>query len=137
MEKKLYDMRGSQANIFRLAKFDTEGFIHMLFFRILIFVSVIYGLAIMLYFENALPGLWVKLLTAIVWILITPQFFQTVKVISMVGSGGLSFSHFSQEYVFLAKEKRQTDTRAFDILPYALMAIWVIFFIAMLVWWNI
>ena len=139
MEKKLYDMRGSQANIVRLAAFDMEGFIHMLSFRILIFVSIIYGIAILLYFVANLvvTASFIKLLTALVWILITPQFFETVKMGSMIGTNGLSFGRFSEEHVFLAKSKNKVDTRFFDIMPYCVMAIWIVGFVAMLIWWSI
>jgi hypothetical protein len=137
MEKKLYDMRGSQSNIIRLAGFDIEGFIHMLFFRILVFISMIYGIVLLLSFLISVPLLLIKLLTALVWVLITPQLFESVKMLSMISTGGLSFGHFSQERVFLEKSKYKVRTGFFDIMPYGAMLLWLMGFFIMLVWWTV
>ena len=137
MEKKLYDMRGGQGRIHRLANFDIEGFVHMLFFRVLIFASVIYGALLLLSFVTFIPATLIKLFTVVVWILITPQFFESVKMISMMGTRGLSYGHFSQERIILDKAKYKVHTLPFDILPYAVMLLWVAGFAVMLVWWSI
>jgi hypothetical protein len=135
--KKLYDMRGSQASIYRLVNFDIEGFVHMLFFRILIFASAIYGALLLLSFVTYIPATLVKLFTVVVWILITPQFFESAKLVSMMSTKGLSFGHFSQEHVFLEKSKYGINTTFFDVMPYAVMMLWVLGFLIMLIWWNV
>jgi hypothetical protein len=136
MEKKTYDMRGKQSNISRLARFDLEGFIHMLFYRIQIFYSVIYGLAMLYYLITGIDfGL--KLLTIIFWVLITPQLWETIKAFSLISSRGLAFGHLSEEHVYLMKSKYSKTGSVYSIIPYAAMLFWVLGFIAMLMWWSL
>ena len=95
-EKKLYDMRGRQANIARLAHFHVEGFIHMLFYRILTFLAVIYGIVLLAFFAYPQLSLTVKALTVLVWIFFTPQLYETAKGFTIISTKGLAFGHLSE-----------------------------------------
>lgn len=136
-EKKLYDMRGRQANIARLSRFHKEGFIHMLFYRILVFVSILYGIVLLLFFAYPQLSLLSKALTAIVWILLTPQLYETAKGFSIISTKGLAQGHLSKEYRFLMKSKYGKSGGIYNVVPYAAMVVWVAGFVAMLVWWSI
>lgn len=137
MEKKTYDMRGRQANIARLRPFYNEGFIHMLFYRVLIFASVIYGVVLLLSLAYPQLALAAKVSTAIIWILFTPQLFETLKGFSLISSRGMAFGHLSEEYTILVRKKYGRNASVYAYVPYAAMVLWAIGFIAMLVWWSI
>lgn len=137
MEKKLYDMRGRQVNIARLARFHAEGFVHMLFYRILVFVAIAYGFAILLSLvapELAFP---VKILTVLVWVFFTPQVYEAAKSLTIISTRGLAFGHLSEEYKFMMKSRYKKRGGAFSVVPYCAMVVWALGFIAMLAWWNI
>ncbi len=131
-KKKLYDARGSQANIVRLAEFDTESFIHMLFYRILIVYSIFYGIFMIYAVVFGVQIYLLRFFTAIEWILITPQAFETVKGFSLISTRGLSFGHLSDEYTSLIKKKYGSHDALFTPIPYIAMALWGIGFVLML-----
>lgn len=135
--KELYDMRGSQKNLFRLLAFDKEAFIHMLFFRILIPVSIIYGIVLLIYIATSQLQVLVKPLTVLVWVLFTPQFFESAKTVSLINTRGLSMGHLSHEFVNLMKTKYRKNTSAYSAIPYGALALWAIAFVFMVVWWSV
>ncbi len=137
MEKKLYDMRGKQANIARLARFHMEGFLHMLFYRILVFLAIFYGIVVLLFFIFPQLSFSVKALTAVVWIFFTPQVYEAAKSLAIVSTRGLAFGHLSEEYRFMMRSKYGKTGGIFNAVPYGALAVWAIGFIAMLMWWNI
>ena len=137
MDKKTFDMRGSQKNIARLSHFDTEGFIHMVFYRALIFYSIIYGVLLLASIVYIQLAPYSKPLTIIFWILITPQLFETVKAFSLISSRGLAFGHLSKERVSIMKTKYSKTGSVYKTLPYIAMILWVIGFVALILWWNI
>ncbi|MCW6160276.1 MAG: hypothetical protein LVQ95_04285 [Candidatus Micrarchaeales archaeon] len=136
-EKKLYDMRGRQANIARLAHFHVEGFIHMLFYRILTFLAVIYGIVLLAFFAYPQLSLTVKALTVLVWIFFTPQLYETAKGFTIISTKGLAFGHLSEEYRFLMKSKYGKSGGIYHAVPYAVLAVWAAGFVAVLLWWSI
>ncbi len=137
MQKKTFDMRGRQTNISRLFAFDREGFIHMVAYRALIFYSIPYGILLLLSFFYANVLAYTGIFTAIFWILITPQLFETAKAFSLISSRGLAFGHLSESRVFLQKEKYSKTGALFKPIPYIAMLLWFIGFIALLLWWKI
>jgi hypothetical protein len=136
-EKVLYDARGKQSNIARLAAFDKEGFTHMLFYRILIFYSIAYGVFLLIAIAYNLPTSLIRIFTAAEWILFTPQAFETVKSFSLILSRGLSFGHLSEEYTSLFKKKYKTHAVVYGAIPYVAMLLWLVGFVLMVIWWAI
>ena len=134
--KKTYDMRGRETSIARLSSFYPEGFIHMLFYRILIFVSVIYGIVLLLSLSDAQLAYAAKALTAAVWVLFTPQLYESAKGFAMIASRGLAHGHLSGEYTHMMKTKYGKSAAAFLIVPYLAMILWIAGFAAMLLWWS-
>jgi hypothetical protein len=135
--KKVYDLRGKQSNLARLIRFDKEAFVHMVAYRALIVFSVIYGVIMLLYF--VIPGLGplAKASTAIIWILFTPQLFETAKGASLVMTKGLAFGHLGKGYSFLMKKKYGRTGGYAKPTPYAVMLLWAAGFVAILLWWTI
>jgi hypothetical protein len=131
-QKELYDARGKQSNIVRLAGFDTEAFVHMLFYRILVFYSIVYGLFMLYAIVIGVPVVLLRLFTAIEWILITPQAYETVKTFSLISSRGLAFGHLSEEYTYTMKKKYNKSGAILKPIPYAAMVLWVAGFVIML-----
>jgi hypothetical protein len=137
MEKIVYDFRGKQSSIFRLAKFEPFGLIHALSYRILLFLSLIYGFLLLASLFYAPLGLTAKYFTIAMWILITPQLFEAVKAFSLVSTHGAAFGKFSEAYSYLVSRKRKASFVIYKALPYLVIAVWAIFFVLMLFWWPI
>jgi hypothetical protein len=137
MPKKVYDFRGKQSNISRLIRFDPEAFVHILFYRLLIPVSIIYGVVLLASLAFAGLGLVAKTLTIIVWILFTPQVFETAKAISVTGSRGIAFGHLNESYRFILRTRYSKKAGGYSLFPYLILALWVIGFIFAVVWWSI
>ena len=137
MQKIVYDMRGKTTNIKRLASFDSWGFIHMVFYRIAIFVAIAYGLLVLLWY--IVPGLSVEVRigTALMWIIFIPQFFAAREAIIMVFSKGMAYGHLNKEYKKSYKAKYHPHSGALVVGPYIATIVWIAAFFAMLIWWSL
>ncbi|MEM0145533.1 MAG: hypothetical protein QXH66_00885 [Conexivisphaerales archaeon] len=129
------DMRGSQSRIARLASFYIEGFVHMLFYRILVPISIAYGALVIAWIFYPQLGLTVKAITAVVWVLFAPQIFETVKGLALSRSRGMAFGHINEEFRALYMARYGKGSMYLKAAPYAVIVIWAIGFIAMLAWW--
>ena len=136
MEKKTFDMRGKTINIARLASFDSEGFIHMVFYRLLIFYSIIYGIIVFLSFLYLEVAVYLKLATIILWVLFTPQVYETAKGFSLIGTKGIAFGHLSREHLYVMKHRYKKGMSVFPTVTALAFMLWLIGFIVMLIWWN-
>jgi hypothetical protein len=132
--KKLGETRGGQSRIFRLASFDLEAFIHMLFYRILIFVAPAYGVLTLVSLLYPFPPFVLKALTVLLWVLFTPQLFETVKALSLSWSRGMSFGHLNEEYSSLVKERYGGGVKIYSSLPFLVLLLWSVGFVFMVVW---
>ncbi|MGC8661819.1 MAG: hypothetical protein ACP5TZ_04885 [Nitrososphaeria archaeon] len=135
MDSKRKDRRGSQSRIARLASFYPEGLIHMLFYRILVPVSIVYGVLVLVWIVYPALGLAVKILTAVVWVLFAPQLFETVKGLALARSRGMVFGHLNEEFTSLYRARYGKGPEYLAVAPYVVMAIWAIGLIVMLIWW--
>ncbi len=138
MKKVTFEQRGNQFKITRLLGFDLEGFVHMLFYRVLIFVAFIYG-AVLLLSLSIYPQLsgYVKPLTLVVWVLITPQLYETFKGMSMMLSGGMVHSRLSEEYTSMMRSRYKKSGTAFVLVPYVALLLWIFGFAYAILWWTI
>lgn len=132
-----YDVRGKQQNIFRLLGFDAEALVHMIFYRIFIFASVAIGiivLAAMAFAPQDIGMGFIESLILIVWILFTPQVYETAKAMMIILSRGMSSPYLNQSFVnFAVKDKAAYPFyRAF---PYAVLMLWILGFAIMLAMW--
>ncbi len=147
--KKLMDLRGPQRRIGRLVPFLFEGWLHMLFYRIMVPLAIVYGLAIIAYLElteaegleageAAVPGPWgvaLKVLTIIVWVLWTPQLFEVAKGLSLAWSRGMAFGHLNKEFAALYRKRYKKHSGAYTAFPYVVLALWIAGFVILLVRW--
>ena len=138
MEKTTYDARGSQSRIFRLLGFDKEAFIHMISYRILLFVAIFAGVEILIYLVIGGTSLLIisEALVAFVWILFTPQLFESAKAFSLIGSRGESFGNLNKSFLnssVIRESKAATST--YNAIPYLALLIWVVGFLILLFAW--
>ncbi len=125
MENKVtYDVRGSQTNLKRQLSFNQEGFIHMVFYRGLIIVSMISFLVFLLSFWFAWMSQAIGYLILIIWILFIPQVFSFLKGISMIGSKGLEFGHLNESYASTLKVNHNV-LFMYKLVPYITTGIFV------------
>ncbi len=135
MEKQLYDVRGRQMNIFRLARFYKEGFVHAFFYRVLVLVAPLYGILILTSLIFAYPAWIIPIFTLVVWVLFTPQIFETAKGAAMIRSGGADFNRFNEEYRFTIKVNYGKKQGYGVLLPFIVLAVWILGFVVFL-WYN-
>ena len=124
-------MRGRQSNILRLASFDRLAFVHMLFYRISIFVSIIAAVLIVAaaFDKAAVLLLSERIAILVMWLLFTPQLFETAVAFSLIETRGRVFGHLNQSFLD-SYEKGNKTNPLFTVLPYAAVTIWVISFVA-------
>jgi hypothetical protein len=121
--KKLTDLRGPQRRILRMASFYFEGFLHMVTNRIMVFLSLVYGICILLYlFVAPSLGVTLKVLTAIVWVLWTPQFFEALKGLALVWSRGMAFGHMNGEFAHLYRKRYNKRPGVYRAFPFVVLA---------------
>lgn len=138
-KKNLKDMRDGQKRISRLSRFYVVAFVHMLFNRILAFYSIIYGAIMLYYLLFSSPAyLIAKVATAIFWVLITPQFFETVKGLSMSWSRGMVFGRLNDEYISLIRKRYGSSFKVsvYMMIPYVAILLWSMAFVFMVVFWR-
>jgi len=129
------DLRGSQARIFRLARFHVEGFIHVLAYRIMVPLMVLWALLIIAYLLAPGLGTALKVATAVIWVLWTPQLFEVAKGLALAWSRGMVFGKLNEEFAHLYR-KRYGAKAAFRALPFLFLLVWAAGFIVMITRWQ-
>ncbi|MCL4389416.1 hypothetical protein M1397_02265 [Candidatus Marsarchaeota archaeon] len=138
MEKETYDLRGGQGRITRLWHFYREGYIHMLFYRILIPLSIISAivLAATYILDYAVLDAVSRLLLIAVWVVFTPQVFESAKGASVIATKGFIHGDLNKSYMESAiKYEQHPHTRVYKALPYAALSIWIAGLIAISILW--
>ncbi len=137
MDKQTYDLRGSQSLLSGLFRFDTEAYLHMIFYRILIWFSFIAAaIFIFDYFFkiNALSHAFFLL----VWIFFTPQVLESAKGLSVIGTKGFVFGYLNKSYLTTAgKYEKQKMNSFYKVLPYIVFALWISGFVVLSFEWLI
>jgi hypothetical protein len=134
--KKLFDLRGPQGRIGRLASFYLEGYVHMLFYRIMVPLAVVYGAFIAAYLLFPGLGAALKIFTAAVWILWTPQFIEVAKGLSLAWSRGMAYGRLNREFAALYRKRYSTRSGGYVAFPIIVTILWTVGFIVMLVRWH-
>ncbi len=129
------DLRGPQRRIGRLIPFHLEGYIHVLFFRIMIPLMFLWALLIIAYLIVPGLGMAMKVATAVIWVLWTPQLFEVAKGLALAWSRGMVFGKLNPEFAYLYR-KRYGAKGWLAALPYAFLVVWAAAFIVMIVRWQ-
>ena len=139
-ENDSYDVRGRQSRIFRLFCFDKEGLAHMTFYRIaivialLMLISMVIGLTYSSYHTPFING--TRVLFLLLWILFTPQLFETGKAAAVIASRGIVFGRLNQSFMKYGIQKRRSYI-ALKAIPYVVMLVWAVGFVGLLRLWFI
>lgn len=134
--KKTKDLRGRQTRIGRLVHFYLEAYVHVLTYRIMVPLVILYGLAVFAYLLFPGLGLLLKVFTLVMWVLWTPQFFEIAKGLSLSGSRGIAFGHLNEEFAHLYRKRYPHPMGLYLAFPYIVLALWVAGFIVVLVRWS-
>jgi hypothetical protein len=134
-QKKTKDLRGPQRRIGRLIPFHFEGYIHVLAYRILVPLMILWALLIIAYL--VLPGLGtlLKVVTAVVWVLWTPQLYEVARGLALAWSRGMVFGRLNEEFAHLYR-KRYGAKNGLKALPPLFLVIWIAGFVIMIVGWQ-
>ncbi len=138
---KLADLRGPQRRIGRLARFDGEAFVHVLCYRVLIPVAIVYGIVLVLFLSLGparLPWLGgaVKVLTAVAWVLWTPQVFEVAKGLALAGTRGLAFGHLNRQFAALYRKRYPRKVGPWVALPFVAVLVWAAGFVVIIARWT-
>ena len=155
-QKKTKDLRGPQRRIGRLARFHFEGYVHVLAYRILVPLMIVWAIVIIAYLAAgggggqlagsggqaagggaAAPwlGALLKIVTTIVWVLWTPQLYEVAKGLALAWSRGMVYGKLNEEFAHLYR-KRYGAKAGLRILAPLFLAIWLAGFILMIVGWQ-
>lgn len=134
MEKNVYDARGRQESIFRLAAWDNEALLHMVTYRMLIFAAIISAILYFASLASSSYTIYFRISLLAVWVLFSPQLFSVAKGLVVMATKGMVFGHLNKSYL----GSLEVDYRRyapFRAVPYAAMAVWAIGFLAIAYMW--
>ncbi len=120
----------------RLNRFYSTAFVHMLFYRILIFVAPITAVFILAGIASGYSEIIFasRILILASWVLFAPQLFAALKAFSLVSSGGAAFGRFSESFARL-RSKGRMARGAYGALPYIGTSIWAVGFAVIVFAW--
>ncbi len=123
-DKNIYDPRGRLSNIGRLRGFDAEALVHLISYRLLIISSLLTVVAFLFSLGvSQLDAVW-KVLLVLDWIFFSTQVFETLKGLSLTGSGGIAFGRLNQS--FLSGMLGKKDSPGYRAIPYIALALWLV-----------
>ena len=130
------DLRGPIWRIGRLLRFYREAFLHVLAYRIMVPLTIIFGVIMLL--SLFVPGLGplLKVVTAVVWVLWTPQIYEVAKGLSLAWTRGMAFGRLNEEFAHLYRKRYGKNTGAFVALPFVVLALWAAGFVLMIARWQ-
>ncbi|HTP59609.1 MAG TPA: hypothetical protein VMM82_11870 [Spirochaetia bacterium] len=134
-QKKTKDLRGPQGRIGRLVGFHVEGYIHVLAYRILVPLMIVWAVLIIAYLASPGLGTLLKVVTAVVWVLWTPQLFEVAKGLALAWSRGMVFGKLNEEFAHLYRKRYGAKT-GLGILPVLFLLVWLAGFVVMIVGWQ-
>ena len=133
--KRLTDLRGPQSRIGRLLSFYFEGWLHMFTNRVMVFLSLLYAAFLVVYLLVPRLGTPLKIFTAAVWVLWTPQFFEALKALVLVASRGMAFGRLNPEFAHLYRTRYHKHPGPYTAFPFVVLAAWIAGFVVMLLRW--
>jgi hypothetical protein len=134
--KTLKDLRGPQRRIHRMASFFFEGYLHVVVYRIMIPLTLLYGLFIVASLAVGGLGTGLKIFTAVIWVLWTPQLFEVAKGLSLAWSRGMAFGHMNEEFAQMYRKRYNRKSGVYVAFPYVVLALWAAGFIVLLARWQ-
>ena len=130
------DLRGPQVRIGRLLRFHPEAFIHVLAYRIMVPLTILFGAVVLLSIFLPRLGAVLKIFTAVIWILWTPQLFEVAKGLSLAWTRGMAFGRLNEEFAHLYRKRYGKRTGMYIAFPYIVLALWAAGLAVLLRWWQ-
>jgi hypothetical protein len=130
------DLRGPQRRIGRLLRFSGEAFLHVLVYRIMVPLTILFGALIFTYLFVPGLGAALKVSTAVIWVLWTPQLFEVAKGLALAWTRGMAYGRLNEEFAHLYRKRYGKKTGIFVAFPFIVLALWTAGFVVMLVWWQ-
>ncbi len=136
VEVESVDVRGSQMSILRLYGFDKGALLHMLFYRILVFVALaaFVVIAVYEYTRSALAYQTVGIFIVAVYLLFTPQLFAVARVATLVVTKGRVSDKLNASFLNSLKGSRRKYA-VLRAIPYACVAIWLMCLPILVILW--
>lgn len=130
------DLRGPQSRIGRLARFHVEGYVHVLAYRILVPLMLLYGILVIVFL--LVPGLAtvLKAATAVIWVLWAPQLFEVMKGLALAWSRGMAYGNLNPEFAHLYRKRYGKRPGFYVALPWIFLVVWAAGFILMIARWH-
>jgi hypothetical protein len=133
---KSNDLRGPQGRIARLLTFDAEAYFHVLLYRIMIPLNLLFGAGIFAYLLVPGLGAALKVFTVVIWVLWSLQLFEVARGLSLAWSRGMAFGKLNAEFAHLYRKRYRKKSGAFLAFPFIVLALWAAGFVVLLVWWH-
>lgn len=134
--KQLTDLRGPQRRIGRLLHFYFEAYLHMLSYRIIIPLVILYAPLIVIYLFVPGVGPLLKVWTLVLWAIWAPQFAETAKGLALSWSRGMVYGHLNEEFAALYRKRYPHWTGGYRLLPFLALGLWIAGFIVLIVGWH-
>lgn len=130
-EKRIYDARGRMSNLGRLKHFDREALVHLISYRLLIITSLLTFITFLISLAAPSADIVWKVLLLFVWIFFSTQVFETLKGLSLTGSGGIAFGRLNESFISAMVTKKTSP--GFKAIPYVALAFWLAGLVAYIV----
>jgi hypothetical protein len=134
-QKQTKDLRGPQGRIGRLVPFHFEGYLHVLAYRIMVPLMIVWAILIIAYLAAPGLGTLLKIVTAAVWVLWTPQLYEVAKGLALAWSRGMVFGKLNDEFAHLYR-KRYGGKAGLRVLPLLFLLVWAAGFVVMIAGWR-
>ena len=85
---------------------------------------------------NRAFGTALKIATAVIWVLWTPQLFEVAKGLALAWSRGMAFGNLNEEFAHLYRTRYGKRRGLYLSLPFIVMAVWAAGFILMIARWQ-
>ena len=108
-----------------LKRFDIEAFIHILFYRIAVIYAIFNSIIIFLNLIGVVSDLGLKISIALLWILLTPSFYELNRGMVMAITRGLAFGHIAENLRDLLLKKYGSKVLFYRSLVYIALILWV------------
>lgn len=117
-----------------LRRYHVEGWIHVVSYRTAIVYSIIVSIAIALNILGFLEQLYLKILIALYWVILTPLFYFVVKGTLLALSRGVISSSLAETALDMLRERYKFRYLGLITLFYVLLIAWIAGFIAFIIW---
>jgi hypothetical protein len=130
------DLRGPQGRIARLLPFHVEAYFHVLLYRIMVPLNILYGLGI--FASLLVPGFGaaLKVFTAVVWVLWSLQLFEVARGLALAWSRGMAYGKLNAEFAHLYRKRYRKKPGFWLAFPWIVLALWAAGFVILMAWWH-